>query len=104
MVLNEIARSVATTGKGRSYTMLPDTRWRLMPRLNRRDFMTTTAAAGLAAAARPLGADSGPTVRTQAPFKPIVISAANGHRFKNGGTKTCVEIAFEKITRGDDVL
>jgi N4-(beta-N-acetylglucosaminyl)-L-asparaginase len=33
-----------------------------------------------------------------------VISSSNGHRFKNGGTKTCVEIAFEKMTRGDDVL
>src|SRR5438045_4134018 len=98
MVCNEIARSVATTGKTRSYTMLPDTRRRLMSRLNRRDFMTTTAAAGLAAAARPL-ADSGPTVLIQGNVKPVVISAANGHRFKNGGTMTCVEIAFEKMTR-----
>jgi len=75
-----------------------------MPRLNRRDFMTTTAAASLAAAARPLASTPGPTVITQSAFKPLVISASNGHRFKNGGTKTCVEIAFEKITRGDDVL
>ena len=75
-----------------------------MPRLNRRDFMTSTAAAGLAAAARPLAAGAGPAILTQSAVKPVVISAANGHRFKNGGTKTCVEIAFEKMTRGDDVL
>jgi N4-(beta-N-acetylglucosaminyl)-L-asparaginase len=35
---------------------------------------------------------------------PVVVASANGHRFKNGGTKTCVEAAFERIARGDDVL
>ncbi|HEX7777869.1 MAG TPA: twin-arginine translocation signal domain-containing protein, partial [Vicinamibacterales bacterium] len=56
-------------------------------RINRRDFMATTAAAGLAAAARPLAASgsSGPTVIVQGSIKPVVISSANGHRFKNGG-------------------
>jgi N4-(beta-N-acetylglucosaminyl)-L-asparaginase len=33
-----------------------------------------------------------------------VISSANGHKFKNGGTRTCVEIAYEQITHGGDVL
>ncbi len=75
-----------------------------MPRLNRRDFMTSTAGAGIAAAARPLAGAGGPAVITQGAAHPVVISSANGHRFKNGGTKTCVEIAFERITRGDDVL
>jgi len=36
--------------------------------------------------------------------RPIVISSANGHRFRNGGTKTCVETAFERLVKGDDVL
>jgi N4-(beta-N-acetylglucosaminyl)-L-asparaginase len=36
--------------------------------------------------------------------KPIVISSANGNRFKNGGTMTCVEKAFSMITQGSDVL
>jgi N4-(beta-N-acetylglucosaminyl)-L-asparaginase len=70
-------------------------------RINRRDFMATTAAAGLAAAARPLAA-SGPAVIVQSNFKPVVISSANGNRFKNGGTKTCVETAFEQMTAGKD--
>ncbi|HEY6357409.1 MAG TPA: isoaspartyl peptidase/L-asparaginase, partial [Vicinamibacterales bacterium] len=35
---------------------------------------------------------------------PVVVASANGHRFTNGGTKTCVETAFERIARGDDVL
>ena len=34
----------------------------------------------------------------------MVVASANGHRFTNGGTKTCVETAFERIARGDDVL
>jgi N4-(beta-N-acetylglucosaminyl)-L-asparaginase len=72
--------------------------------MNRRHFIATGAAAGLAAAARPLAAPVGPTVMSQSAARPVVISSANGHKFKNGGTKTCVETAFEKITRGDDVL
>src|SRR5579864_125374 len=35
---------------------------------------------------------------------PVVVASANGHRFTNGGTKTCVETAFERLARGDDVL
>jgi N4-(beta-N-acetylglucosaminyl)-L-asparaginase len=72
-------------------------------KINRRDFMTTTAAAGLAAAAAPLSA-GGPTMMVQSSFKPIVVGSANGHQYKNGGTKTGIEIAFQKITAGDDVL
>jgi len=76
-----------------------------MPRrLNRRDFVRT-GAAGLAVAAtsRTLFGQS-PTMMTPRSVKPIVVSSANGHRFRNGGTQTCVETAFERIVRGDDVL
>ncbi|MEZ5319364.1 MAG: N(4)-(beta-N-acetylglucosaminyl)-L-asparaginase [Vicinamibacterales bacterium] len=72
--------------------------------LNRRDFMATTAGAGILAAARPLASGGGPAVIVQGPSKPVVISSANGHRFRNGGTKTCVETAFEQMMAGDDVL
>jgi N4-(beta-N-acetylglucosaminyl)-L-asparaginase len=34
----------------------------------------------------------------------VVVASANGHKFKNGGTSTCVETAFERMMRGDDVL
>jgi len=74
-------------------------------RLNRRDFVRT-GAAGLAAAVatpRTLFGQS-PTMMTPRSVRPVVVSSANGHRFKNGGTKTCVETAFERIVRGDDVL
>ncbi len=73
-------------------------------KINRRDFMASTAAAGLMAAAAPLSASSGPTVIVQGSTRPVVISSANGHRFRNGGTKTCVETAFEQMMAGTDVL
>jgi N4-(beta-N-acetylglucosaminyl)-L-asparaginase len=40
----------------------------------------------------------------QSSIRPVIISSANGHQFKNGGTKTCIETAFEKMSAGDDVL
>jgi N4-(beta-N-acetylglucosaminyl)-L-asparaginase len=43
-----------------------------------------------------------PAVRRQS--RPIVIASANGHRFRNGGTETCVERAFRLLTTGTDVL
>ncbi len=77
-----------------------------MPRkINRREFVVTSTAAGLAAAATPRAAfGQAPAVTTPSGIHPVVISSANGNRFKNGGTKTCLETAFEKMTRGDDVL
>jgi N4-(beta-N-acetylglucosaminyl)-L-asparaginase len=73
-----------------------------MPRkLNRREFVVTGAAAGIAAAAPAFG--QGPAMITSG-GKPVVVSSSNGHRFKNGGDKTCVETAFAKIVKGDDVL
>jgi N4-(beta-N-acetylglucosaminyl)-L-asparaginase len=78
-----------------------------MPRkLNRREFVKTAGtAAGFAAAAAPHAAfGQAPTMMTPGSSKPIVVSSSNGHRFKNGGDKTCVEIAYAKILKGDDVL
>ena len=37
-------------------------------------------------------------------MRPVVVASANGHFYRNGGTKTCVETAFERMARGDDVL
>jgi N4-(beta-N-acetylglucosaminyl)-L-asparaginase len=73
-------------------------------RINRRDFMTTTAAAGLAAAAHPLSAARGPEVIVQSQSRPVVIASGNGNSYKNGGDKTCVQTAFERLTKGEDVL
>ena len=40
----------------------------------------------------------------RAAAKPVVISSANGHNFRNGGRETCVETAFRLMTEGKDVL
>jgi N4-(beta-N-acetylglucosaminyl)-L-asparaginase len=73
-----------------------------MPRVNRRDFIATTAAVGVAAAAKPFAA--GPEVIVQSASRPVIVASDNGHKFKNGGSKTCVETAFEKMMKGEDVL
>src|SRR4051794_40530494 len=59
--------------------------------LTRRDFVVRGAAAGVAAAAAGPAAGQAPQVVTGRSVKPVVISAANGNRFKNGGPVTCVE-------------
>jgi len=73
-------------------------------KINRRDFMASTAGMGILAAAQPFASGSGPAVIVQGNSRPVVISSSNGNRFRNGGTKTCVETAFEKMTAGTDVL
>src|SRR6476659_496989 len=35
---------------------------------------------------------------------PLVVASGNGHLFRNGGTKTCVEEVCERLARGEDVL
>jgi N4-(beta-N-acetylglucosaminyl)-L-asparaginase len=70
--------------------------------MNRREFVMTGAAAGIAAAAH--AQTQGPTVMSRSSAKPVVVSSANGNRFKNGGTQTCVEKAFAMMTQASDVL
>src|SRR5437879_10613933 len=74
-------------------------------KLNRREFVrATAAAAGVAAAAREDVFAQAPAIITPGKVKPAVISAANGNRYRNGGTQTAVEKAFSMITAGADVL
>jgi N4-(beta-N-acetylglucosaminyl)-L-asparaginase len=83
-----------------------------MPKLHRREFVKAGTAAGLAAAAPELAlkafdlqtSQKAPAVTTRDSFRTVVVSSANGHQFKNGGSKTCVETAYERIAGGDDVL
>jgi N4-(beta-N-acetylglucosaminyl)-L-asparaginase len=73
-------------------------------KLNRRDFLIAGAGAGLAAAApRPLFGEA-PAVIASPAAKPVVISSANGNKFKNGGDVTCVQKAWAMIVQGSDVL
>jgi N4-(beta-N-acetylglucosaminyl)-L-asparaginase len=72
--------------------------------ISRRALIGTTLAVGLTRAGMPAPAFAqAPAVRRQA-ARPVVISSANGHRFRNGGGSTCVEHAFRLLTSGSDVL
>lgn len=70
--------------------------------MKRRDFMIGSAAAGIAVASS--AKSKAPTMLIPTAVKPLIISSANGNKFKNGGNVTCVQKAFAMITRGDDVL
>ena len=73
-------------------------------KLNRRDFMKAGTVAGLAAAAPATAFGQAPSATSRGASRPVVVSSGNGHEFKNGGSKTCVETAFERIMKGEDVL
>ena len=77
---------------------------RLSNQMNRREFVRTSTAAGLAAAAAGTSTSAQAPAVTKSRARPLVISSDNGHQFKNGGSKTCVETAFAMITSGKDVL
>ncbi len=74
----------------------------MIRKMERREFVFSTAAGLVAAAPRTVFGQA-PSIKTST-VKPLVISSANGHRFKNGGSQTCVEKAFAMITGGSDVL
>ena len=73
-------------------------------RVSRRQFVKASTAAGaLAAGVRPLFGQA-PSVLVRKATPPVVISSANGNEFKNGGPRTGVVEAYERIVKGEDVL
>ena len=72
--------------------------------IKRRDFMRSSAAAGLTLAGTQSSVLQFPNILLQSAVKPVVVSSANGNRFKNGGEVTAVQKAFTMITQGADVL
>ena len=71
--------------------------------INRREFVLAGAAtAGLGVGSRKVFGRA-PAVQT-AGVKPVVVASGNGHRSRNSDGETCIEIAFRKMTAGDDVL
>ena len=70
-------------------------------KITRRDFMRNGVAAGLIL---PGSASSAPTFLMQTGVKPLVVASDNGNQYKNGGSVTCVQKAFDMIVKGDDVL
>lgn len=73
-------------------------------KMKRRDFMRNSAVAGMALATPKNEKLSFPTIFTQSTVKPLIISSANGNRYKNGGNMTAVHKAFTMMTSGADVL
>lgn len=73
-------------------------------KIKRRDFIRSTAAAGVTLAAAKSTVSQFPNILIQSGVKPIVIASGNGNRFKNGGNETCVQRAFGMMTKGADVL
>jgi N4-(beta-N-acetylglucosaminyl)-L-asparaginase len=71
-------------------------------KMTRRDFVLSSAATGLMASRSSFAGT--PMMLVPQKVKPVVISSANGNKFKNGGMQTCVEKAFMMITQGADVL
>ncbi len=72
-------------------------------KIKRRDFIRTTAAAGVALSATEAFGGGAPAVIARA-ARPAVVASANGNMFKNGGDETCVARAFRLMTSGTDVL
>ncbi|NJD11253.1 MAG: N(4)-(beta-N-acetylglucosaminyl)-L-asparaginase [Gemmatimonadetes bacterium] len=71
--------------------------------LDRRDFLAAGAIAGasLAFPATVLGA---PSVRRSCAARPVVIASANGNASRNADGKSCVQLAYERMVGGTDVL
>src|SRR4029453_10346612 len=76
----------------------------MIKRIKRRDFMRNSAAAGLTLAGTKASVLQFPNIIVQGDVKPIVVSSANGNKFKNGGDVTAGQKAFAMITQGADVL
>ncbi|MCA1593302.1 MAG: N(4)-(beta-N-acetylglucosaminyl)-L-asparaginase [Acidobacteria bacterium] len=72
--------------------------------MKRRDFIRNGAVAGLVVATPKALRGQSPAVITKGTARPVVISSANGNKFKNGGEMTCVQKAFTLMMGGSDVL
>lgn len=75
-------------------------------RMSRRDFVISSAAAGITAGAAGKAAAQGkaPAAKISNRVRPVVVASSNGFTMRNGGQQSCVETAFERIVNGDDVL
>jgi len=73
-------------------------------KFSRREFVKAGTAASVAASVPAAGFGQGPTLLVRKATPPIVIASSNGHEHKNGGPRTCVEEAWQRIAKGEDVL
>ena len=73
-------------------------------KITRREFVKAGTAASVAASVPAAALSQAPTVLVRKATPPVVISSSNGHEYKNGGPRTCVEEAWQRIVKGEDVL
>lgn len=76
----------------------------LSGRVGRREFVKAGAAAGALAASGAPAFGQAPSVVAPKSVKPVVLASANGNKYRNGGPRTAVAEAFERIVKGEDVL
>jgi N4-(beta-N-acetylglucosaminyl)-L-asparaginase len=73
-------------------------------KITRREFVKTGTAVSVVASVPAAAFGRGPTLLVRKATPPVVISSNNGHEHKNGGPRTCVEEAWQRIAKGEDVL
>jgi N4-(beta-N-acetylglucosaminyl)-L-asparaginase len=73
-------------------------------KMSRREFVKAGTAASVAATVPTAAFGQAPTVLVRRATPPVVISSGNGHEYRNDGPRTCVEEAYQRIVRGEDVL
>jgi N4-(beta-N-acetylglucosaminyl)-L-asparaginase len=73
-------------------------------RIGRRRFLKASAVAGVIVSQSKAALSATPTVLVPRGIRPVVIASANGHKYRNGGPRTCVEEAFSRMMKGEDVL
>ncbi len=66
--------------------------------------MRTGAVAGIGLASAKAALSQFPNIQIRSGVKPVVVSSANGNRYKNGGEMTVVQKAFTLMVQGTDVL
>lgn len=73
-------------------------------KISRRAFVISSAAAGIAATTPVTAGAEAPATKIRPGVRPVVIASRNGITMKNGGELSCVETAFERMAKGEDVL
>ena len=73
-------------------------------KISRRDFVISSAAVGIAASSPMTAKAQAPATKINPGVKPVVIASRNGITSKNGGDISCVETAFERMAKGEDIL
>lgn len=73
-------------------------------KMSRREFVKAGTAASVAATVPAAAFGQAPTVLVRKATPPVVISSGNGNEYRNGGPRTCVEEAYQRIVKGEDVL